>query len=306
MPYGQQRLQAENGSSMDTEQACRLQRPKGIALAYRVRRARVPGQPAVILVHGLASNLTRWSEFVEHTTLKQRHDLIRVDLRGHGGSLTRRAIGLPHWCDDLAAILDEEGHDKAIVIGHSLGAQVALHFAATHPRRCAGLVLIDPIFRQALHGHWKWLARMAPLLGVAAALVRAINTLGIYRRQLPALDLHALDTSARQTLVSTDGGSLFVRPYSATRINWRYLPVAVCLQDLAEVFRPTPALRFLHTPMLVLLSTGATFANPVEMRRLLDDLPHVDVQTIDSHHWPLTERPLEVRQAIEQWCARFA
>jgi hypothetical protein len=32
-------------------------------------------------------------------------------------------------------------------------------------------------------------------------------------------------------------------------------------------------------------------------------MPRATVRQIDCHHWPLTERPIEVRQAIETWCA---
>ena len=35
------------------------------------------------------------------------------------------------------------------------------------------------------------------------------------------------------------------------------------------------------------------------------DWKDTEVQTIDAHHWPLTERPDEVRRAIEDWCERF-
>ena len=78
-----------------------LRRPDGVDIAYRVSPARDPTFPTVVLLHGMASNLTRWSEFVEHTTLTQRHDGTRVDLRGHGDSPTRAAIGLERWADDL-------------------------------------------------------------------------------------------------------------------------------------------------------------------------------------------------------------
>lgn len=289
---------------MHTEQACQLQRPDGVTVAYRaVRGVREPGTPAVVLVHGLASNMTRWSEFVEHTALKRRHDLIRVDLRGHGGSLTRGATGIKHWCDDLAAVLEREGHAQAIVVGHSLGAQVALHFAARHPQRSAGLALIDPVFRQALHGRWKLLALMGPLLRAVAATVRTLSAVGLHRRTLPALDLRALDTLARRALASPDAEAAFVRQYSSARADLRYVPLAVYLQDLAEMFQPVPALHSLQAPMLVLLSTGATFADAADMRALLRRSPWVDLQSIDCQHWPLTERPQEVRLAIEQWCA---
>jgi hypothetical protein len=42
------------------------------------------------------------------------------------------------------------------------------------------------------------------------------------------------------------------------------------------------------------------------MQRCLQRLPQVQVRRIDCHHWLLTERPAEVRQAIEDWCARLA
>lgn len=283
-----------------------LRRPDGACIAYRVCPAAVAADaagPALALVHGLASNLTRWSEFVENTSLKDRHDLIRIDLRGHGESPTRRAVGLERWCDDLAAVLQREGHAKAIVVGHSLGAQVALHFAARHPQRSAGLVLIDPVFRQALHGRWKLLALAGPLLRAAAATVRALNAIGLHRRTLPALDLRALDAMARQALASPDAEAAFVRQYSSMRADLRYVPLAVYLQDLVEMFRPVLAPQSLHAPMLVLLSSGATFADAGATRALLRRIPRVELQTIDCHHWPLTERPQEVRRAIERWCA---
>lgn len=277
----------------------------GVRLVYRVARASPRGgaaRRAVVLLHGLASNLTRFSEFVEHTALTATRDLLRPDLRGHGQSLTRGRIGLELWCDDLAAMLRAEGHQAAILVGHSLGAQVALHFAARHRSRTEGLVLIDPVFRQALHGRWRLLARAGPLLRLAAALVRGANAMGLYRRRLPPLDLRALDALARQALASPESERAFIRQYSSTRADLRHVPLAVYLQDLVEMFRPVPDLHALAVPTLALLSTGATFADARRMRELLSG-PTVTVQPVDCHHWPLTERPVQVRQAIERWCA---
>jgi molybdate transport system permease protein len=80
------------------------------------------------------------------------------------------------------------------------------------------------------------------------------------------------------------------------------LPLAVYLQDLVEMFRAAPLPRSLGLPTLALLSTGATFADAAAMRAELAG-PRVALQSIDCHHWPLTERPTEVREAIERWCA---
>jgi pimeloyl-ACP methyl ester carboxylesterase len=274
---------------------------RGGAIAYRVTDA-ADARGAVVLLHGLASNLTRWSEFVERTTLTRRWRVIRVDLRGHGGSAMRGALGLERWCDDLAALLDRERQDRAVLVGHSLGAQVALHFAARHPARTAALALIDPVFRQALHGRWRLLAQLGPLFRLAAIVVRGLNAIGLRRRALPPLDLRALDEAARRALNSPQDTEAFVRRYSSVRADLRTFRTAHYLQELVEMFRPLPAPETIDVPVLVLLSAAGTFADPHESAAIARRFPRARLVTIDCQHWPLTERPDEVRQAIEAWC----
>jgi len=281
-----------------------LLRPGGVRVAYRRTAARKPaGRAPALLLHGLASNQTRWSEFVERTSLSEERDLIRVDLRGHGDSPARGRIGLELWRDDLLALLDAEGAAQAVLVGHSLGAQVALACASRAPARIAALVLIDPVFRQALHGHWKWLARAAPLFAAAAAIVRGFNALGLRRRTIPPLDLRALDELARESLGSPEAEAEFIRRYSSTRADLRTFRTAHYLQEMVEMFRPVAAPETIGMPTLVLLSTGATFAALPEMQAIAGRFPRGEVRRIDCHHWPLTERPDEVRRMIEGWCA---
>lgn len=289
-----------------TEHARQLVVDDGVSIAYRVTPCTDGHAPrrAIVLLHGLASNMTRWSEFVEHTTLARSWDVIRVDLRGHGDSPTRGAIGLQRWCDDLAALLAHEGHARAVLVGHSLGAQVALHFAARHARATRALALIDPVLRDALHGRWRALALAGPLLHAAALGVRGINALGLRRRQLAPLDLRELDRLARQALHGTPEATQdFVRRYSSTRADLAHIHSAHYLQELVEMFRPVPALASIAAPVLLLLSSGATFADPGATRGRARELPQVRIETIDCQHWPLTERPAEVREMIERWGA---
>jgi pimeloyl-ACP methyl ester carboxylesterase len=279
-----------------------LRRPDGTSVACRIRYARLPsGLPPVLLLHGLASNLSRFSEFVDHTSLDIRHDLLRVDLRGHGGSHSRRPISHEIWSDDLVALLDARGHAGAVLVGHSLGAQVALHCAARHPSRTRGLVLIDPVFRDALLPRWHRLARAGPLLAGAAATVRALNALGLHRRSLPPLDLRELDEAARRAPASPRAEAEFIRQYSSFGADLRTTSTAVYLQDLVEMFRTVPTSTERQPPTLVLLSTAANFADPRRMRERLAG-PRTTVVDVACNHWPLTERPVEVREAIERWC----
>lgn len=282
--------------------------PQGHPLAWHVRRpALAPGAdegPPVVLVHGLASNASRFEEFAEHCTLVARHRLIRVDLRGHGRALTRARVGLPEWCDDLRHVLQAEGAQGAVMVGHSLGAQVVLQMAQRHPAWVRGLVLVDPVFRHALHGRSRRIAQAAPLWAAAARVVRACNALGLHRGALPPLDLRALDRTARQALAATpEAVAAFIAQYSSTRADLRHVPLSVYLEDMVAMCHPAPPPRELGVPVLALLSTGATFADAAAMHAALQG-PQVQVQPVDCHHWPLTERPVEVRAAVERWVAQ--
>lgn len=260
-----------------------------------------------MLLHGLASNHTRWSEFVEQTSLAARHELLTPDLCGHGADATVSNHGyLDGWVKDLAALLDKTGHECAVIVGHSLGAQVAMHFAATYPDRTTSLFLIDPLLRTALLPKNQWILTASPLFSAAAAAIRFANRLGIYRRHIEPLDLRELDRAARIALQSPENTEAFIKQYSSTRADLKHIHTAQYLQDIVELLRPPPDFARLRCPVRVLLSTGATFAGDSPTRRDFSALANVSFATIDCHHWPVTERPAEVRLAIESWVASSA
>jgi len=278
----------------------------GAALAYRRWRApaAVPPLAPLVLLHGAASNLTRWSEFTEQTHLRETRDILRLDLRGHGQSLYRGRIGLEIWSDDIAAILKQEGCARAILIGHCLGANIAATFAARYPLMTAGIVLVEPMLRDALTGQLRTLHPYLPLLKLAAFLLLAANRLGLYRRRLESLDLRALDREFRARLAEPGGGEALVKRYASPLHDLKIMPSANFLQDLVEVERPLP-LEKIRTPFLALLSTGRTFADPDITRALLSRLPQGEIQMLDAKHWIPTEQPQAMRERIEAWCEKI-
>ncbi len=152
---------------MDMDTLRTLPTADGTTLGYRLWRQGATPRRTIVLLHGMASNMTRWSEFIEQTTLKENWDILCPDLRGHGQSFTRDRLNMDSWCRDLLALLDAEGCDRAVLVGHSLGAQVAVHFAARHPARVRGLALIDPVFHQALRGTLRTVSLMRPVIKAA-------------------------------------------------------------------------------------------------------------------------------------------
>ncbi|HSF02685.1 MAG TPA: alpha/beta hydrolase [Solirubrobacterales bacterium] len=278
--------------------------PDGATLTYRLWR---PGAPRrlVVLVHGLASNLSRWAEFMATTRLRESWDLLRLDLRGFGGSLWRGRAGLDEWCRDLAAILAAERTSRAVVVGHCLGANVTLHFAARHPEAVQGLVLIEPMLRQALTGSLRLATRMRPLALALVPLVRGVNGLGVHRRSLETLDLEPLDREARAAMAVAGPGAFPEARYGSPLEDLRSTPTAVYLAGLLAVTGSVPNMREIRAPTLALLSRGGRFGDPAVTARALADLPQCETRVLEARHWIPTECPAAMRQAIEEWCGRL-
>jgi len=99
-----------------------------------------PAAPVVLAAHGVTANHRCWSLVAERAGFT----LVAPDLRGRGrsGTLEGRA-GMARHADDLVAVLDHLGQQKAVVTGHSMGAFVAAAFADRHPDRTAALTLLD-------------------------------------------------------------------------------------------------------------------------------------------------------------------
>ncbi len=285
------------------DRACSLVAPDGVRLAYRLWR---PGPPrrTIVLVHGLASNHTRWTELVTTTRLRESWDLLRPDLRGFGASLDRGRTGLDEWCRDLRTILATEGAPPAVLVGHCLGANVVLHFAARVPSATRGLVLIEPMFRQALTGTLRVGGRLHLVADALAALVRTLNRLGAYRRRLGTLDLAELDREARAAMAAAGPAAFPEERFGSVLEDIKTTPTAVYLAGLRAVTTPLPDLPAIRVPVLALLSRGGRFGDPALTARLLTALPRGELRMLEARHWIPTESPAEMRQAIEEWCDR--
>ncbi len=105
-----------------------------------------PDPPAVaaqdvLLIHGVTSSHLAWPLVVERLPGVRA---IAPDLRGRGASNgLRGSAGMRAHAADLAAALDALGVEQALVVGHSMGAFVAVVFAHLYPERVSRLVLID-------------------------------------------------------------------------------------------------------------------------------------------------------------------
>ncbi|NDL57166.1 alpha/beta fold hydrolase [Phytoactinopolyspora mesophila] len=96
----------------------------------------------VLGVHGITANAAAFGRLAAE--LGGRRLLIAPDLRGRAGSAGLPGpFGLARHVGDLIAVLDHLDIDRAILVGHSMGAFVGCLTAARHPERVGGVVLVD-------------------------------------------------------------------------------------------------------------------------------------------------------------------
>jgi pimeloyl-ACP methyl ester carboxylesterase len=109
----------------------------------RLSTCRWPGAgPTVLAVHGITANALSWAPVAE--ALAGRVRLVAPDLRGRAGSRSLPGpYGLATHADDLIAVLDFLGVDRAMLVGHSMGGFVAALAALRHPDRVDSVLLVD-------------------------------------------------------------------------------------------------------------------------------------------------------------------
>jgi pimeloyl-ACP methyl ester carboxylesterase len=124
------------------------------------------GAPAIILLHGLGGSTALWRDV--QARLGNGHRVISYDLRGAGRTrqLEDREFSLATWADDLRGLLSALDVESPVLVGHSLGASVALKYALSFSEEVAGLVLLgaDPD-----------LSNLAPRMRAAAELIERIG-----------------------------------------------------------------------------------------------------------------------------------
>lgn len=110
------------------------------------------GRRAVVLIHGLLMN-SRMYERLGPALGERGNRVICVDLLGHGRSdqpEDLRLYSMPLFAEQVVAVLDHLELETAVVGGTSLGANVALELAVSHPERAAGLFVEMPVLDNAL------------------------------------------------------------------------------------------------------------------------------------------------------------
>ncbi len=118
--------------------------PKALVNGIQLHYQQFGEGPPLVMIHGITGNLAIWHLEIVPALMNQ-YRITTYDLRGHGYSdVPPTGYTTADHAADLKHLLDTLGIERAHVMGHSFGADVALHFAIMFPERVDRLVLVEP------------------------------------------------------------------------------------------------------------------------------------------------------------------
>ena len=112
-----------------------------VHLEYRVYGQ---GEPAVLLIHGWACNANYWNQQLD--ALKAHYTVVAMNLAGHGGSENNRTDwSIANYAEDVAAVARQIPNAHLVLVGHGMGAVVALAAVPLLGARVSGVIAVDAL-----------------------------------------------------------------------------------------------------------------------------------------------------------------
>jgi pimeloyl-ACP methyl ester carboxylesterase len=248
------------------------------------------GSTACMLIHGLGDGAYVWWALVRN--LPAGYRAYAVDLRGHGYS-PRSVDGrypVLQYVTDVVETLDALALDRVVLVGHSLGGEIAMRIAAAHCERVAALVVVDCGMEPAESGRrmvlnlWsglrvyatmeeylRWLARTRPR--VAVELLRHCA-------------VEALEGSAEKGFTPRVDPEVFVRsnhPRKDLREDWAMLAQIRC-------------------PTLIVRGLGSAVLSKAAAVRMAAAIPRCTLREIEgAGHAVMLENPVAFREHLSSF-----
>lgn len=260
-----------------------------------VREAGPDGAPPIVMIHGLAGQSSHYTYGVM-PRLEDRFRTVALDRPGSGYSPrdAKAPADLRVQADAVAALIDELGLGRPLVVGHSLGGAVALALALDYPDKVAGLALLAPLthMQDAPPAVFKGMTIQSPLLRSLVAWTLMLPA-SIKNSKATMGQVFGPDTVPKD--FATRGGALLgLRPKA-------FIGASRDLQALPDAL-PRQVARYgsLRVPVHVLYGRGDRILDwNNNGQALVDKAPNASLTLIDGGHMLPVTHPQQCADFIE-------
>jgi pimeloyl-ACP methyl ester carboxylesterase len=270
--------------------------------------------PAIIFASSLSCSDVYWADIVPRL-VDAGHACIVPDTRGHGASglprppgrgarnLTHEDLSVKRMALDLLEVLDHVGLEDALVVGHSMGAQIAFEMYRLRPDRVLGLVLVagacdSPL--DAIYGR----RIVSAMLPVGRALVTAVPELvqpmwpWIGSKRAGYLGARLAGTVGPKTTADS------LHPYLLHLVE-SDPTVLVRAMDAMRRHSARDLLPHIDVPVLLLAAGKDAFTPRRCSEEMFERIPTAEINWFpDAAHTLPIEEPEAIVDAIEEWSGR--
>ena len=252
----------------------------GLEMYYEIHGT---GGTPLVLLHGSFMTIDlNWGQLLP--LLAENRQVIAVEMQGHGrtGDIERDPT-LELFADDIAALLDHLGIDRADILGYSLGGTVAVQVAVRHPGKTRKLVVVSSPFRPD-----GWHPAVLPgVESITAEMLEATPLGDAYRRLAPNQDGFATMVERIKNVDTASPGA------SDEEVRAITAPVMMLMGDADGV-------RLEHTVAMFRLLGGGVFGDyagvPSSRLAILPGATHVGLmmqtEALASNIIPFLDEPL--------------
>jgi len=246
------------------------------------------GQPVIIL-HGLFGLSDNWVTFGRQ--LGEHYSVYIPDLRNHGQSPHSKVFDFPSLENDLNEFAEENGLEKILLIGHSLGGKTAMFFTLRHPELVRKLAVIDISLRKSPPGN-DHQALLTAMMGV---------------------DFNAAKSRSdveKQLQVTIKSGKL--RQFLLKNVYWRdrhsldwRLDLRSINDNLLSVFEGVDLPGIFPGPTLFIRGGRSDYIRDSDLDELKAKFPAAEVKTIaNASHWVHADAPGEFYGLVKNFLDR--
>ena len=243
--------------------------------------------PVVYFAHSLAADSGMWADQVPDF-LAAGYRVLRVDMRGHGGSDAGPGnYPMDMLVADAIEALDHLEIQKVHFCGLSIGGMIGQGLGIKHPDRIASLILCDTQSESPKDAATRW--------GGRSVLIQAANSMAPLAESTMARWLSAEFKSKDANLWKQIHDTVAATPPHG------YIGCAAAIQN----FKWTPRLSEISAPTLVICGADDPGANPEENQMIANTVQRGEFLAIEgARHLPNVEDPTRFNRIVIDWCNR--
>lgn len=240
------------------------------------------GKPLIIL-HGLFGSADNW--FSISKELKDNFTLYLIDQRNHGDSPKSDEWDYDVMVEDLKELMDNEGLDKANLMGHSMGGKTVMNFALKYPEKVEKLIVADISPRYYAVHHQRILEGLNSL---------DLEAIGSRKEADDQLAEFVPNLGERQFLLKSLGRG-------SDGFVWK-INLPVITEKINNVGEALPDGKSFSGPTLFLAGSNSSYIQQSDLDDIDAFFPNNEVEFIaDAGHWLHAEQPDAVVEEIRRF-----